>query len=140
MQPVTIPLSGYFTSGYPVMGPFASDPQTYDVPAGRNLIIESMSASAGVPKGQSANLWLDVADLKKHDVIVVTYAIPLQFQATYSANPTNPAVPVCDWRSMNQALRAHIPGGMRIYFQGMRGLKIDGDGNAGVVITGFLEP
>jgi hypothetical protein len=87
MQTVTISLSGYFTSGYPVMGPFASYPQTYDVPSGHNLVIESMSAVAGVPKGQSANLWLDVADQKKGDTFA-TYYIPLQFQATYSTNPT----------------------------------------------------
>jgi hypothetical protein len=139
MPQVTIQLAGHFTSGYPVMGPFGSDPQTYDVPTGKTLTIESLSASAGVPRGQSANLWLDVADEQKRR-IVVSYAVPLVFQATYSSNPTNPSVPVCDWRSMNQAMRAYIPGGMRIYFQGTRGLKIDGDGNADVVITGLLEP
>jgi len=139
MPAVTIPLAGYFTSGYPVMGSLTGYPQTYDVPAGQDLVIESMSAFAGVPKGQSANLWLDVADEQKGQVIV-TYFIPLQFQATYSVNPTNPTTPVCDWRSMNHALRAHISGGMRIYFQGMRGLKVSGDGNAGVVITGLLQP
>jgi hypothetical protein len=139
MQTVTISLSGYFTSGYPVMGPFASYPQTYDLPAGKNLVIESMSASAGVPKGQSVNLWLDVADQKKTDIIV-TYHIPLQYQATYSSNPTNPSVPISDWRSMNQALRAYVPMGTRLYFQGYRGLKANGNGGAGVVITGYLEP
>jgi len=139
MQTVTIKLAGYFTDGYQGMGPFPGDPQTYDVPAGRNLTIESMSASAGVPKGQSANLWLDVVD-QKGGKILATYAIPLQFQATYSTNPTNPTTPVCDWRSMNHALRAYISGGMRIHFEGTRGLKIAGAGNAGVVITGFLEP
>jgi len=139
MQTVTISLSGYFTDGYPVMGPFGSSPQTYDLPAGKNLVIESMSASAGVPKGQSVNLWLDVTDQKKGD-ITVTYHIPLQYQATYSSNPTNPSVPISDWRSMNQALRAYIPAGSRLYFQGNRGLKINGNGGAGVVISGYLEP
>jgi hypothetical protein len=139
MQTVTITLSGYFTSGYPVMGTFANYPQTYDLPAGKNLVIESMSAGAGVPKGQSANLWLDVADQKKSD-IKVTYNIPLQYQATYSSNPTNPSVPVSDWRSMNQAMRAYIPAGSRLYFQGTRGLKANGNGSASVVITGYLEP
>jgi len=49
MQTVTIALSGHFTDGYPVMGQFASEPNTYDVPPGQNLVIESMSAFAGVP-------------------------------------------------------------------------------------------
>ena len=139
MQTVTISLSGYFTSGYPVMGPFGSEPQTYDVPAGQNLVVESMSAVAGVPKGQSANLWLDIASQKGGNT-TAKYYIPLQFQATYSANPTNPNVPVCDWRSMDHALRAYIPAGSRIHFQGTRGLKVNADGSAGVVITGYLEP
>jgi len=139
MQVVTIPLSGYFTSGYQGMGPFTGSPQTYDVPDGRNLTIESMSAMAGVPTGQSVNLWLDVAP-SKGGKIVAHYSIPLQFQATYSTNPTNPSTPVCDWRSMNHALRAYVPGGMRIYFEGTRGLKVGDNGTAGVVITGYLEP
>jgi hypothetical protein len=139
MQAVTISLSGYFTSGFPVMGSFGSSPQTYDVPVGRNLIIESLSASAGVPTGQSVNLWLDVADQERGD-IVVTYFVPLQYQATYSVDPNNPTTPVSDWRSMNQAMRAYIPGGMRIYFQGMRGPNVGDDGSAGVVVTGILEP
>ncbi len=139
MQTVTISLSGYFTSGYPIMGPFANDPQTYDVPSGQNLVVESMSAVAGVPKGQSANLWLDVAPQKGGNTFA-TYYISLQFQATYSTNPTNPSEPVRDWHTMDHALRAYIPGGSRIYFQGTRGLKINGNGSAGVVITGYLEP
>jgi hypothetical protein len=139
MQTVTIVLSGYFTDGYPVMGQFASEPNTYDVPPGQNLVIESMSAFAGVPKGQSANLWLDVSDGKRGD-IVAKYFIPLVYQATFSTNPTNPNEPVRDWRTMDHVLRAYIPGGSKIYFQGMRGLKFSGNGGAGVVITGYLEP
>jgi len=121
------------------MGPFGTNPQTYDVPAGQNLVIESMSAVAGVPKGQSANLWLDVAPLKGGNTFA-TYFIPLVYQATYSSNPTNPSEPVRDWRTMNHALRAYIPANSRIHFQGTRGLKVNDNGSAGVVITGYLEP
>jgi hypothetical protein len=139
MQTVTIVLSGYFTASYPVMGPFASDPQHYDVPTGQNLVIESISAIAGVPKGQSANLWLDVIDQKRGDRIA-TYYLPLIFQATYSSNFTNPSEPVRDWRTMDHTLRAYIPAGSRVSFEGIRGLKINDNGSAGVVITGYLEP
>src|SRR5262245_48673695 len=107
MPAVTIPLAGYFTSGYPVMGSLTGYPQTYDVPAGQDLVIESMSAFAGVPKGQSANLWLDVADEQKGQVIV-TYFIPLQFQATYSVNPTNPTTRVRLAVDESRAARSHF--------------------------------
>jgi hypothetical protein len=103
------------------MGPFASDPQTYDVAAGQKLVIESMSAIARVPTGQSANLWLDIADQKTGDVIA-TYYIPTQFQATYSAKPNRPG---------------HAR--LRLAVYESRGLKVNDDGSAGVVITGHLE-
>src|SRR5262245_20486893 len=103
MQVVTIPLAGYFTSGYQNMGAFSGSPQTYDVPVGRNLTIESLSAMAAVPKGQSANLRLDVAPTKGGNIVTI-YWVPLQFQATYSSNPTNPSTPVCDWRSMHHTV------------------------------------
>jgi hypothetical protein len=140
MQTITISLSGYFTSGYPVMGQYASEPMTYDVPSGQNLVIESLSAVASVPKGQSANLWLDAAPQKGGNTFA-TYYIPLQHQANYSPDPNNlTAEPIRDWRTMNQALRAYIPAGSRIYFNGQRGEKSNGHGGAGVVITGYLEP
>ena len=139
MQTVTISLSGYFSSGYPVMGQYASEPNTYDVPAGQNLVIESLSAVAGVPKGQSANLWLDVTYVGKGDT-KATYYLPLVHQANYSTDPNNSSEPIRDWRTMDQAMRAYIPAGSRIYFNGQRGEKSNGHGGAGVVITGYLEP
>ena len=119
------------------MGQFGNEPLWYDVPPSQNLVIESISAFVGVPKGQNANLWLSV-DYPKKDGSV-TYYLPLIYQATYSSNPTNPSEPVRDWRTMDHVLRAYIPAGSRIFFMGMRNEASDA-GSAGAVITGYLEP
>ena len=83
MEPVTIPLGGWFTVDSPfVSNPGTSPPLSYLVPSNKRLTIESVTGSAAVPKGQSTFLQLLV--LKPNvGVPVFTLALALAYQVCF---------------------------------------------------------
>jgi hypothetical protein len=139
IQPITIQLGGFFQSNESFLGSAGNLSLSYDVPAQKRLTIESVSAFASLPKGQSAALSLLVLKKVKPGGMLARYQLPLDYQVRYNPNPTNPSQVVLELWSMNHSLRAYIDGGLQLKLDAFRGLSNSAGGGAEAVITGFLE-
>lgn len=138
IEPVTIPLGGFFQANDYFLSAAGTFPLTYDVPAQKRLTIESISASASTPKGQSTSLSIILLKQGK-GVSIMRYQLPLHYQLRYNPNPTNPSQVVLELWSMDHALRAYIDGGLQLKLDAFRGLSNAHTGGAEAVISGFLE-
>jgi hypothetical protein len=138
MQLITIKLGGHFSDGFPALGAFDGTPMSYELPAKKRLVIESVAALASAPKGQSFGLSVVVVN-KASGNTEVTHPLPLQFQASYNPFPGSPGWVVRDWWSMNHMLKAYIPINRRLVLDGWRGQSSSGVGGVEVAITGYLE-
>src|SRR5687767_7414251 len=139
IEPITIQLGGFFQANQSFLSSAGNLSLTYDLPAKRRLTVESISAFASTPKGQSAALSLLVLKKAKTDGPLVRYQLPLQYQVRYNPNPTNPSQVVLELWSMNHALRAYVDPGLQLKLDAFRGLSTSAGGGVEVVISGFLE-
>jgi len=139
MQTTKIQLMGRFLLGEAnIVQTDPTEPLYYDLAIGRRLVIESISAQAFGPKGDSTFLSLVVINPRNGSTEVI-YQIPLAFQATYNPVPQSPSEPLRDIWSMHQLVKVYISGGVRLQLDGGRGPSCSGPGEANVVITGTIE-
>lgn len=116
----------------------ASQPMAFNVPANKQLVIESIAALATTPHGQSPLLQLEAEDNKKATLFWMPLALQKQMSAKPRPGSSQPNV-LLDWFAMNHALRAYVPAGGIIRLFGDRGPTTTHEGGVEVTISGYYE-